>query len=276
MSLYFYLPDEDLKFLIKRFLFIKSDNNVVKLNDRFIPDGCSGLVYNFHQNIFIKNGNNEFRLPKSFLTYPSLEPIQIKCYFPFNSMVVLFNSSVLSALYRINFRNYANNLYIPDDITGLNSLYNKLIDISDEEKILEIQNHLREKFFGLDYKPDIIDELYKRIMETDGTVPIETLLGDLNAKERSLRRNFLNRVGINAKKLARIRRINYVWDLINCGNITDYQSLVVYCNYSDQAHFINDFKKMTGETPKRFFSRNLSEVGMISGKLGIRLDDMRN
>jgi AraC-like DNA-binding protein len=36
-------------------------------------------------------------------------------------------------------------------------------------------------------------------------------------------------------------------------------------NYFDQAHFINDFKSITGETPSYFFNRNLQITKMFSG-----------
>jgi AraC-like DNA-binding protein len=45
----------------------------------------------------------------------------------------------------------------------------------------------------------------------------------------------------------------------------DYQSVVFMANFHDQAHLINDFKKIIGETPKAFFSRNLDNVRVISG-----------
>jgi len=61
-------------------------------------------------------------------------------------------------------------------------------------------------------------------------------------------------------------RINYIWGTITAGAGIDYHDLVFLGNYFDQTHLIKDFKSITGETPERFFRRNLGVARIFSGK----------
>ena len=76
----------------------------------------------------------------------------------------------------------------------------------------------------------------------------------------------LKEAGITPKKLLRLVRFDYLWTKINNEKTIDYQDLVFDGNYFDQAHFINDFKSITGETPSYFFNRNLQITKMFSGR----------
>lgn len=73
-------------------------------------------------------------------------------------------------------------------------------------------------------------------------------------------------MGLNAKSLARIVRVNYLWSNIINHQAVDFQKMVFEGDYFDQAHLIHDFKQIVGETPSYFFKRNLDNVKIISGK----------
>lgn len=83
---------------------------------------------------------------------------------------------------------------------------------------------------------------------------------------RTLQRKFIKRTGVTPKVLMRIVRLNYLWTKINNHYAVNYQDLVFEGNFFDQAHFINDFKSIVGETPNHFFNRNLNIVELFSGK----------
>ncbi|MDZ7743883.1 MAG: helix-turn-helix domain-containing protein [Bacteroidota bacterium] len=116
------------------------------------------------------------------------------------------------------------------------------------------------------YSPDMTDIAFRSIIENCISMPLSEALKNVNMDERTLQRSFLKRIGVSPKMLARIARVNYLWEEINSQKTTSYQDLVFYGNYFDQTHFIKDFKTLVGETPSHFFKRNLEIVKMISGK----------
>ncbi len=89
------------------------------------------------------------------------------------------------------------------------------------------------------------------IRNTKG-VKIENLPGQVCISQRQLEREFKNKVGISPKHYLRIIRINEVLRLLNDKQAINLTSVSYHCGYFDQAHFIKDFKNITGEKPSIF------------------------
>jgi AraC-like DNA-binding protein len=100
-------------------------------------------------------------------------------------------------------------------------------------------------------------ELVDAILETDGNVSIEELSARLHIGKRQLIRVFISCVGIKPKMLARIIRFNKVLKLIEQGDLSNFTAIAFEGGFYDQAHFIKDFKEITGLNPKSYFSENL-------------------
>lgn len=83
-------------------------------------------------------------------------------------------------------------------------------------------------------------------------IRIEDLPGRVFISQRQLEREFKSKVGISPKHYLRITRINEVVRLLDKDHTMDLTSVAYHCGYFDQAHFINDFKKITGEKPTIF------------------------
>lgn len=89
------------------------------------------------------------------------------------------------------------------------------------------------------------------IRKTKG-IRIEDLPGKVYISQRQLEREFKDKVGISPKHYLRITRINEVLRLLDTNQEMDLTRVAYYCGYFDQAHFINDFKSMTGKNPSIF------------------------
>ncbi len=114
--------------------------------------------------------------------------------------------------------------------------------------------------------PDQIDDAYLRIVNSSVKTPLSALVAVSRMSASSLQRKFAKRVGVSPKLLIRITRLNYLWDRIRFDRAVDYQDLVFEGHYFDQAHFIKDFKSLTGETPGLFFKRDQKIAAILSGR----------
>lgn len=119
---------------------------------------------------------------------------------------------------------------------------------TDQERIAIVEqfllSHLIEK------KEDkIVTEAVNRIYDSNGKVKIKQLAESLFISQSPFEKRFRKIIGTSPKKFASITRFNTILDTLQKGN-----SLTIsYENdYFDQAHFINDFKHFTGETPEQF------------------------
>jgi AraC-like DNA-binding protein len=90
------------------------------------------------------------------------------------------------------------------------------------------------------------------IIRTNKGIRIEDIPKRVLISQRQLERQFKYKIGISPKHYLRITRINEVIRLLSENHVLDLTSVAYHCGYFDQAHFIHDFKKITGSNPTLF------------------------
>lgn len=96
----------------------------------------------------------------------------------------------------------------------------------------------------------LIVEAVRLIYQSKGTIQIKELIEKLFISQSPFEKRFRKVVGTTPKKFASIVRFNTVLDSLN-----HTKSLTEICyenGFFDQAHFIKDFKRFTGDTPDNF------------------------
>lgn len=81
---------------------------------------------------------------------------------------------------------------------------------------------------------------------------------------RQLEREFKRKIGITPKRYMRIARLNEVYKKLENTPQIEYAKVAYDCGYSDQSHFIRDFKGFMGIEPTLFM--NNREQFLISHK----------
>ena len=90
------------------------------------------------------------------------------------------------------------------------------------------------------------------VRDAAGQRRIDAVVGDLNVSARKLERQFLTQVGMTPKLFSRLVRFDRaVRDLASRG-ATPWSQFALAHGYSDQAHFINEFREFAGVTPAEF------------------------
>ena len=263
MNVNYYSPEEKYKWLINQVETIHS-NGEINVTDKHIPRGDSSFVFNFTGKVTILR-QKELVVPPFFIAPVLYHSILLQVDNNISSLIVSCKSPVLSKIFGISMHPPVNNLYIPLDDRFM-PVWQKMQQQPDDGKKIDIFYHFLDSQIRGTYQPDEIDTIYNNIIERGATTPLCEILKPATTSERNFRRQFLKRVGINAKTLTRIVRVNYLWDKIKNQNAIDFQNLVFEGHYFDQAHFIKDFKSIVGEAPHFFFKRNLENVKIISGK----------
>ena len=96
----------------------------------------------------------------------------------------------------------------------------------------------------------LILEAVKLIYQSKGAIRIKELIQKLFISQNPFEKRFRKVVGTTPKKFAAIIRFNSVLH-----SLSPTKSLTEICyenNFFDQAHFIKDFKRFTGQPPERF------------------------
>jgi AraC-like DNA-binding protein len=85
-----------------------------------------------------------------------------------------------------------------------------------------------------------------------GMSRMDTVASDANISARKLERNFLEHVGISAKTYSRLVRFDRAARGIAGRVGVSWSRFALDHGYSDQAHFINEFKEFAGITPLEY------------------------
>jgi len=124
------------------------------------------------------------------------------------------------------------------------------LDILEHELMSELDNKIRT--------PDSFSRIFHSLMQCDACMQVNEFCQNNNIGIRKLERMFNKYVGVSAKTYGILDRFQ---DSVNQLFHSGYSRLsdIAYDNdYFDQMHFIKDFKRFAGNTPKNFIRRKNS------------------
>lgn len=159
----------------------------------------------------------------------------------------------------------------------LNELYNQSVPLKylnrkleqeisprlTSEQSFEKRIQIVERYFS-----DILKEEYNRfnftrinhainiVRQTRGNISIEYLASETCLSRKQIERKFSELIGITPKKYLKTIRFQFSLYLKSRNEKLNITDLAYESGHYDQAHFINDFKKLTGITPKQYFDNN--------------------
>lgn len=262
----FYFPAPQLGFLVRQFETIRISKDQ-KMTDKFIPRPDAALVFHFRTCPRITSPVC-MKLPPFFVAPVVPANFSLTAPGDLDTFIVVCHASVLSRVFRIHMFKGCR-FHIPLDPERFQPLWEKLKAVqTDPERIEIFSVWLGDNCPKKEQDFDEIDQAYLRFLKCSVKTPMSAIVAASQMSQCTLQRKFANRVGVSPKTLMRITRLNYLWDRFKFGRAVNYQDLVFEGNYFDQAHFIKDFKSMTGETPGHFFARNHVVVRILSGRPG--------
>lgn len=156
---------------------------------------------------------------------------------------------------------------ISDSSLGLEDLFPKemisrlIADCEEADRKGQEASLTLEKFRNLlpirEEKEKFLTEAVRKIKSSFGELGIKGLAEDLGVSQSSLERGFRSRVGLSPKEFAGLVRFRNIFRFYNSSS--SLTELALEAGYYDQAHFIREFRKKTGFSPKQWFRRNSIE-----------------
>lgn len=149
-------------------------------------------------------------------------------------------------------------------IKQMDNLVDKLKSTNDSYRRMNIlENELLKILGGINMVPKEFKVLFNKLNGCNNLSRISEFCKDNNLNERKLERLFHKYIGISAKSFYTLNRFQ---NSLNQILYQDYSRLVdiAYDNgYFDQMHFIKEFKRFAGNTPKKFLDqkKSLLQIG---------------
>ena len=141
------------------------------------------------------------------------------------------------------------------DAFGIDSkaLEEALLSREDEGEMITLaENFLRERLPEQDKHVRFINEIVDCIIAHREITKVDDVVSQLNLNKRTLQRLFRQYVGVSPKWVIKRYRLHEVAERLAEGEVVDWPGMVVELGYSDQAHFIKDFKTIVGSTPAEY------------------------
>lgn len=257
----FFRNNENNEWLVRQFEIFFSESF---LAEKFIPRPDISIVFHFKDCPLIL-GKTNIQLEPFFAAPIIPKSIVLNFQGTMDTFIVICKPTVFSHVFGIDLTPIPKqSIDLPCAI--FQPLWNELSQLRTTEERINHFTDFINSFQHTPYQPDAIDIFYNKITEKGTTVLLKEIVRECPASQRTLERYFIKRTGVTPKTLMRIVRLDYLWTKIKDEKAIDYQDLIFDGNYFDQAHFINDFKSIIGETPNYFFNRNLQITKMFSGR----------
>lgn len=120
---------------------------------------------------------------------------------------------------------------------------------TDQQRIKIVEQFLLKQLKNIQ-TDQLIIQAVKKIYTANGQLRIKQLAEELCISQSPFEKRFRKLVGTTPKKFASIVRFNAVLNQV--GQAKSLTELCYENNFFDQAHFIKDFKRFTGDTPENF------------------------
>jgi AraC-like DNA-binding protein len=245
-----HIPTEQLSPYIKYFVVSEND-----FENEYKVFPSSGLVIGFQYKGQLKTIKNQI---ESKLSSSGITGITDSYRLFKNSSSI---GTVLVYFTEIGFTHFvshpANELFnlslSLDDIfdkKSVNEVEEKLAFADTDKQRVEIVEHFllsQLKHIQID---KLIIEAVKLIYQSNGTIRIKELTDKLFISPSPFEKRFRKIVGTTPKKFASIIRFNAVLESMD--KPKSLTEIGFENNFFDQAHFIKDFKRFTGDTPEHF------------------------
>jgi len=107
-------------------------------------------------------------------------------------------------------------------------------------------------------QPDSVVSRAAQYLRRYPALRVRKLAAQLGVGERHLSRSFRAMFGASPKQFARVARIEKIFAMRQAGSA--WADIAYACGFADQAHMINDFDAIVGETPQQLFRTTALDV----------------
>lgn len=257
------LPNEKLKDWIKVFWFLEGKGEGKTFHTRnILPDGCATIC-------FVLKGTMDLTIYKNGLLNKGVYiiPPVINSHYDLISddiylIDIQLNPSIFYKLFNIPIEKMENRIYTFEDLSVNFDFFflEEIYKVKDNKNL--VYSMLNNFFIDLFNKYNFqIDDIVYNINELYKDGNLDKFFKKQNLSIRQIERKTKQYTGLTPKNLSRMGRFYSVLDYIKYRQFNlEFSELAFEHKFSDQSHFIREFKSFTNLTPKKFIKDTNSSL----------------
>ena len=247
-----YIPCDILKPFVKSFAIEETTEESIY---RILPDTSLVIGFQYRGKLSLMQNNSETPLSISGVSGLSDQSRIFKNSPDIGTVLIFFKEAGAVPFFRQplhemfrestsldNFMLRSELLFLEEQLAEANT---------DRQRIVTVEKILINRMTETETDKLILAAL-SLIHKSKGSIRIKKLMEHLHISQSPLEKRFRQAVGATPKKFASIVRLQNVIQQYNAVN--SLTELGYEAGFYDQAHFIKEFKSLTGETPEKFFS----------------------
>jgi AraC-like DNA-binding protein len=250
-------PPKHLKDLVSFFWYsdFKNPDNSAKTY-RILADGLPGIIFQHSNGNSAVSNVNGVQLPITFLYGQNTS----HCTNLITGEPFIFGVSLRPTAFKSLFGMDAtmiSNQLIDSQHFFSSDIEDILLNAKSPIHIIEL---FSKRFLNLKSRPENTGFFDKYLNHSVGGVrnlSANQISSDLGISRRQFQRKFKEHVGVDPETYYRILRFQKAIHLLLRGDFKKLSDVAYQLCYSDQSHFIRDFKYFSGLTPNRFLKNGL-------------------
>ncbi|REK49457.1 MAG: helix-turn-helix domain-containing protein [Bacteroidetes bacterium] len=264
-----YRPIKDLNTFVKCFWTLEGPKENADVRQTIVPDACIEMIFHYG-DLYIQHLENGKSIvqPRCFVIGQLTRPLEIEPSGETGIFSVRFHPMGFLPFATVPIKELENTAVSLEKLFGKEGreLEEKILKTnSTRERIEYIESYLLQRLINRENVDRIVVSTVETILTANGQFSINEISRQAKISRRQLERKFSSAIGLSPKQLSKTIRLQATLKMLLNNNFTSLTSLAYENEYYDQAHFIRDFKKFTGHTPKGFYGNNLKLSSLFTG-----------
>lgn len=249
-------PAEVLRPYVEHYWFVEASAGVdVDIRVDVFVDGRADLIFNFgvpYARAVIGGERRELR--DSNFDAQRLVPIRIEQRGRVRTTGVRFHLGGVAPFTRQTLRTFTGSTPPPDAVFGADA---RALELALGREIdFDVQAQMLDDFFLRALERTSSFDTFKRALqgalESRGTASVDDMAASAGVSARQLDRLFAKHLGIPPKTLAKVLRFQVALSALMGDPGCTLAEVALESGYFDQAHFIKDFRRMSGGVPRGY------------------------
>lgn len=251
-------PSAEVSNLVDGYFYVECNGiqGIYSDTQRCLPCGMIELIIHLDGDKSLGLCNNEWMsFPRAYCVGMMLKPTIWRMPTGSRMFGVKFKPEAFVQLFNIKVNDIINNHIDAECVFGssINYVIDRVINAATfKDRVLLIEDFVKSAVKANPINEDHFATSLKLIRNCTSPFTTSLLTNKLQVSERTLQRIYKDNIGVGPKAYHRIIRFKKAMELAKSKQM-NLTSISYELGYTDQAHFIKDFKVFSGVSPKYVF-----------------------